>query len=143
MKKTFKIIGLLALAGVVGAILMYQFVYNKPHPDYEKEVALYTLPAEEIFQEFESNPKEANSKYTGKMIQVTGELDKVEQTDSLTIGVFVLSEGMFGDEGIRCTMLPKYAKQLKGVKLPIDIRIKGLCTGYNDTDIIMEHCSMK
>jgi len=143
MKKTLKIIGILALIGVIAAFLVYRFVYNKPHPDYEKEVAVYTLSAKEFYNEFKNQTDTANKKYTGKMIQVNGVLDKVEETDSLTIGVFVLSSGMFGDEGIRCTMLPNYGKKAKNLSPPVDVKIKGLCTGYNDTDVIMEHCSFK
>ncbi len=142
MKKTLKIIGILALIGIIAAFLVYRFVYNKPHPDYEEEVAVYTLSAEEFYNEFQNQTDAANKKYTGKMLKVKGELDKVEETDSLTIGVFAISSGMFGDEGIRCTMLPKYIPQLQKFTLPAEVTIKGFCTGYNDTDIIMEHCSI-
>ncbi|MCF8230702.1 MAG: OB-fold putative lipoprotein [Bacteroidales bacterium] len=141
MRKTLKIIGILALIGIIAAFLVYRFVYNKPHPDYEKEVAEYTLSAKEFYDEFKNQTVAANKKYTGKMIQVKGELDKVIQTDSLTIGVFVFSTGMFGNEGIRCTLLPKYNQKAKNLSTPANVSIKGLCTGYNDTDVIMEHCS--
>lgn len=141
MRKTLKIIGILALIGIIAAFLVYRFVYNKSHPDYEKEAAVYTLSAKEFYNEFKNQTAAANKKYTGKMIRVKGELDKVERTDSLTIAIFALSSGMFGDEGIRCTMLPKYNQKAKNLSTPANIIIKGLCTGYNDTDVVMEHCS--
>ena len=141
MKKAFKIIGIIAVIGLIAGFLVYQFVYNKPHPDYEKEEAVYTLPAKKLYQEFKNQTDSANEKYSGKIIAVTGELDKVVNTDSLTIGVFAFSSGMFGEEGIRCTMLPEYTKKAKALNTPTNIKIKGLCTGFNDPDVIMEHCS--
>lgn len=141
MRKTFKIIGILAAVGIIAGFLVYRFVYNKAHPEYEKEEAVYTLPAKKLYKEFKNQTDSANEKYSGKIIAVTGELDKVVNTDSLTIGVFVLSTGMFGDEGIRCTMLPKYTEKARKLNTPVNIKIKGMCSGFNDPDIIMEYCS--
>ena len=36
MKKWMKIIAVLTILGVLGAVALYVFVYNKPHPSYAK-----------------------------------------------------------------------------------------------------------
>jgi uncharacterized protein (DUF1330 family) len=143
MNRKYKIFLVILFIGVIAGLLVFQFVYNKSHPDYEKEVALFTLEAQELLDEYRNSNAEANEKYTGTVIQVRGEIDKIEQNDSLTVAVIALSEGLFGDEGIRCTMLPEYSKQLEQMALPKYVVIKGLCVGYNDTDVVMEHCSLK
>jgi len=143
MNKSLKILIAITAVGLIAAYLVYELYYNKPHPDYEEKMAVYTLSAEELYHQFETNTDSANNKFTGKIIRITGKMDKVEVTDSLTIGVIALSTGLFGDQGIRCTMLPKYAEKAQTLKTPKKVRIKGLCSGYNDTDVILEHCSFK
>ena len=141
MKKCFKITGGLAAIGIIAAVLIYVFVINKAHPDYEQEKASYVLQAEELFDQYRSG-NAANEKYTGKVIQITGILQKIDQADSADIVIFVFDEGMFGDEGVRCTMLPKYTEQCKAYALNTSITIKGYCTGYNDTDVVLKYCSI-
>lgn len=143
MNRKYKIFLTILFIGAIAGLLVFQFVYNKSHPDYEKEVALFTLEAQELLDEYRNSNAEANDKYTGTVIQVRGEIDKIEQNDSITVAVIALSEGLFGDEGIRCTMLPEYAKEVKQMTLPEYAVVKGLCVGYNDTDVVMEHCSLK
>ena len=54
MKKYLKIIGLIAIAGIIAALAVYKFVYNKPHPDYVKATPLFVLTAEELFRSYQS-----------------------------------------------------------------------------------------
>jgi hypothetical protein len=75
------------------------------------------------------------------VIQITGRINKVESVDSLTIAVFILDEGMFGDEGIRCSMLPNHSEKTHSLEGKTTT-IKGYLTGYNDTDVILENCSI-
>jgi hypothetical protein len=142
MKKWLKIAGSLAVIGIIAAILLYIFVYNKPHPKYEKLKPEYVLEARELYKSFSENSSIANQKYTGKMIQVEGELNEYETVDSLVIAVFIFEEGLFGGQGIRCTMLPNYNEEIIEPGTGSAVKIKGLCTGYNDTDVILEYCSL-
>ncbi|MFW5975013.1 MAG: OB-fold protein [Bacteroidota bacterium] len=142
MKNKFLKIGLVVvIAGLIGALAVYHFVYNKPHKDYTKEKAAYSLKAETLFNEFVNETQKANETYTGKVVEITGKPDKVEQTDTTLVLVFAFAEGMFGDEGIRCHMLSEY-QEAQDLALGGDVSIKGFCTGYNDTDVVMEHCSV-
>lgn len=45
MKRYLKIIGILAVLCIVAALLIYKFIYNKPHRDYEKAKAEFTIEA--------------------------------------------------------------------------------------------------
>ena len=62
--------------------------------------------------------------------------------DTCSIIVFAYESGMFGDEGIRCSLLPKYYMQSKEINNKEEITIKGYCTGYNETDVIIEQSSL-
>lgn len=142
MKKWIKVLIALVIIGAVAAGLVYQFVYNKPHPDYEMEPAVYSLQAEKLFEAFKSNTQKASEKYNGKVIEVIGEIDTLEQNNELVTAVFAFSEGMFGAEGVRITMLDKYHPEIQNHPLVEKITLKGFCSGYNGTDVILEKGSI-
>jgi hypothetical protein len=142
MKTWVKIILSLFGIGTVAALLLYVFVYNKSHPDFEKMKPDHTLSASDLYNSFKANTTESETKYNGKVVQVSGTLAKVESTDSLVIAVFVFNQGMFGDEGIRCTMLPSYNEEAKKLQPNGVYTIKGFCSGFNDPDVVLEQCSI-
>jgi hypothetical protein len=142
MKTWVKIILGLFVFGIVAIVLVYVFVYNKSHPDFEKMKPDYTVSASEFYNSYKANTTGSETKYNGKVIAVTGILSKIEATDSLVIAVFVFNQGMFGDEGIRCTMLPKFNEEAKKLQPGNQYKIKGYCTGFNDPDVILEQCSI-
>ena len=142
MKIGLKIgIGILVLA-IIAGILGYFFIYNKPHRDFEKADPDFNLSTFELFDAYISDRNMAETKFNGKVIQLEGAVQKIEKVDSIIIVVFVFQEGLFGDEGIRCTILPKFNDDILKVKPETSVLIKGFCTGYNDTDVILEKCSL-
>lgn len=141
MKKLLKIGAALAVIGILAAVYVWFFVYNKPHRDYEKADADFIISAEECYNHYASSDSKSQQ-YLDKVLQVDGIPSSIESTDSTMIVVFAFSSGMFGDEGIRCTMLPSQFEKTKTLTLSENITIKGYCTGYNGTDVILEHCSL-
>lgn len=141
MKKWIKIIAVLIILGLVGAVAAYVFVYNKPHPSYAKLEADYNISANVLYSQFMINSKTASEKYNGKMLLIEGTLSAIEVTDNASIAYFILEEGVFGNQGIRVSMMPEYATALSKEMIEKKIKIKGLCAGFNDTDVILEHGS--
>jgi hypothetical protein len=142
MKTWIKVISAILIIGFAGVLIVYFFVYNKPHTDYEKAKPEFTLNASDLYQAFITDKIQSGKKYNGKVIEVAGKLSKVETADSLTTCVFVFAQGMFGDEGVRCAMLPKFKDEALGLSPGLNVRLKGFCTGYNDTDVILDKCSI-
>ncbi len=141
MKNWIKIILILGIIGMIAAGLGYKFIYNKPHTNYENAKPEFSLSCNDLFTIYRTETKFAEQKYNGKVLLVSGTLNKIEKLDSLTVAIFVLDEGMFGDEGIRLTMLPNHANKINSY-LNKTVAIKGYCAGYNETDIILEKCSI-
>lgn len=138
MKKLVKVIGVLAILGILAATYGWFFVYNKPHVNYEKAEPDVALSAKECYQAF----SDESTENLGKILLINGLPTAIEQQDSLVIVVFAFNQGMFGDEGIRCTMLPNHNKKALTLDFSKEIKIKGICQGYNGTDVILEHCSI-
>ncbi len=136
MKKILLIVVIIALAG---GLYGWFFVYNKPHTNFENSKPDFKLSAQQLFNDFSGGKGES---YNGKVIEINGTAQKADISDTLVTLVFVFNEGMFGDEGIRCLFIPKFYNRLKAITYPAPVTLKGFCAGYNDTDVILEHCSL-
>jgi len=131
MKKIISI-GFLITVLLVGYV--YFFQYNKSHPDYANQKPVFQINAEKLYSDFTNNTD--SKKYLGKVIQIEGIVSTIEKTDSSAVISINFEEGMFGEQGVRCTMISSDVLVKSGAK----ITIKGVCTGYNDTDVVLEHC---
>lgn len=141
--KTWIRIGLgLVIVAILAGAYVYFFVYNKQHPDFEKERAAYQLSAGAVYRSFKNNPDAAARIFNGKMLGLTGPVSAVEQTDSIVTVVFVFGQGMFGDEGIRVNILPGSREKALGLSPGTEVTVKGYCTGYNETDVVLEQGSV-
>ncbi|MCX6306999.1 MAG: hypothetical protein NT040_18705 [Bacteroidetes bacterium] len=142
MKTWIKILLGLVVVGIIALLLVYKFVYNKQHPDYENLEPAFTVTAQDLYQAYKTNKEAASAKYNGKIIALTGKLSKMETADSLVTAVFVFNQGDFGDEGLRCTMLKKFNDAADKLQPDGEVKLKGYCTGYNETDVVLEKCSI-
>lgn len=139
MKKVTKITGVLFLAALLAAAYVWFFVYNKPHRNFEKAKPVIVESARQCYQNFKANARAAEA---GKVIEIYGLPAGIEQSDSLVVVVFAFQKGMFGNEGVRCTVLPNYRKEAAALSIRDTLYIKGFCSGYNGTDVILEDCSI-
>jgi hypothetical protein len=143
MKNWIKILIALIIIGVIAAGLVYKFYINKPHEDIEKATPAYTMSATELWQKYNADLKLSDSLYTGKVIEVTGNLSKTEKSDSLSFAIFVMeADSMFGDKSIRCEMLAKYGAETTAITPGTAVKIKGFCNGFDQTDVKFSKCSL-
>ena len=142
MKNWIKILIGLAVVGMIVAFLGYKFVYNKQHPNYENMEADFKIGAKDLYEAFKTDAATAGQKYNGKVVEISGVASNVEAVDSLVVAVFAFEDGMFGSQGVRVTMLPKFNDGIKNHASVEEIVLKGFCSGYNDTDVIIEKGSI-
>ncbi len=141
MKNWIKVLIGLVIIGIIGAFFVYRYI-NHGHPDYESAKADLTIRAKRLYVDYSMNKDIANPKYTGKIIILEGPISKIETVDSLVVLVYTYETGDFGDMGIRVTMLPDFNDAAKKLSIVKPSRIKGYCTGYNGTDVILEKGSI-
>ena len=143
MKKIFRIAVILAVIGVVAAALVWKFYVNKPHDDIERATPAYSMATEEIWNQYNTNRKVADSLYNNQVIELSGSLNRIDKNDSLVSVVFVMAaDSMFGDKTIACQMYKKYNEEAGALAVGAKVRIKGACVGYDDTDIKFNKCSI-
>jgi hypothetical protein len=143
MKTWKKWILLITIIGLIGAIMLFFLVYNKPHVDYERAKPEIEIYAADLYQAFIDDEQAAEEKYIGKVIAIEGSMGYIEEHEGFMIVGFVFQDGLFGSQGIRCIMLENHARQAASLSPGTSVNIKGLCTGFNGYDVIMEHCSFK
>ena len=142
MKNWLKVFAFAAIICILAIAYMWFFMYNKPHKDFEKANPDYVISAIECYNHYAIGKNTEENNYTGKVLQISGTPSSIENNDSTIVVVFAFNSGMFGDEGIRCTMLQSHNEKAKGLTTTRSIIIKGFCSGYNDTDVILEQCSI-
>jgi len=143
MKNWLKILIALAIVGIIAALLVYKFYINKPHADIEHATPAYTMTATELWKQYNDNLKLSDSLYTGKVIELSGNLSRADRSDSLIFAVFVMEQDTsFGDKSIRCEMLPNYRDAATSVAAGSPVKIKGFCNGFDQTDVKFSKCSV-
>lgn len=143
MKNWLKILIALAVVGAIAVFLVLKFYVNKPHADIENATPAYTMAASELWKQYNTDLKLSDSLYTGKVIEVTGNLSRADKSDTLTFAVFVMeADSMFGDKSIRCEMLPKYGAETSSIAPGTEVKIKGFCNGFDQTDVKFSKCSV-
>jgi hypothetical protein len=138
MKKIKRVLGILFALGILVAAYIWFFVYNKPHRNFEKAKPDITMSARQCYHEFSQNKIHAG----GKVLEIYGIPTSVKKSDSLVVVVFAFKKGMFGDNGIRCTMLADNQKKALALSTSDTAYIKGFCAGYNGSDVVLEDCSI-
>jgi len=138
MKNFKRVLGILFIIGILMATYIWFFVYNKPHRNFEKAKPDLTMSARDCYNSFSENKIHAG----GKVLEIYGIPSSIESSDTMVVAVFAFKQGMFGANGIRCTMLADNQQKARGLSTKDTVYIKGFCAGYNGSDVILENCSI-
>lgn len=138
MKIFKRILVIMFALGILVAGYIWFFVYNKPHRNFETAKPDLTMSARQCFNGFTQKKIHAG----GKVLELYGVPSSIQNSDSLVVVVFAFKKGMFGDNGVRCTMLKNFQKKALALSTSDTTYIKGFCAGYNGSDVILEDCSI-
>lgn len=125
---TVLMIGLLAIL-----IVVYQ-VFYKPHRDISKAKPDVITTVADMIEAFEKNDTSAHALYNNKVIQFTGEVSSVLQSDSLVSLQFDPGASLT----VTCEMHPNQEKKAKETSLGTKVTIKALYVGYLYDPILAE-----
>ena len=114
--------------------LVYGFyLYNKKTPSLENEKPDYTLTADELYTNFSTDEASAMEKYEGKILQVSGKVLMLTQTDSISNVVLNAEDALFG--AVNCS----FSTLKETLQKKENIVVKGQCQGYL-TNVILNNC---
>jgi hypothetical protein len=120
-------------AVIMGAIYgLTQF--EKPRENISEKKADISITSEQLQQAFETNEQNANTTYLNKVIEVSGPVGSISMNQD-NAPVITLRKAD-KDVGVLCTIIKKEIDKIKSVREGQEIKLKGLCTGYNGMDML-------
>ena len=124
----------------LGAWQAYRYFYKVPESLSQKNAA-FSVQADELVRQFETDSAAANSKYLGQVLTVQGEVASVDIEEDLTS---ILKTGTELST-IRCSMDNAERGKVEKVSVGNRIAVKGNCAGYTQdellgSDIILNRC---
>ncbi|MHB1277696.1 MAG: OB-fold protein [Bacteroidia bacterium] len=123
-KKIGIIIALLFLVGVAGVF----WIVNKPHKNIESAKPDFQLQVSDLIAGFAKEDSLAHARYFEKVIELTGEIEQVQQADSVSMLTFRSAEKSFQ---LSCMMDPLDHTPLAAKQL---VKLKCLYAGYLSPD---------
>jgi len=115
---------------LLAAALTGYVLWNKPHKDV-KDASAVKITATELYNNFITDSARARTRYTDKVVQLTGEVARLalNQQDQQIILIKTPVPGGY----INCTMEEKADLLKEGSP----VTIKGICSGYISGDADM------
>jgi type II secretory pathway pseudopilin PulG len=133
MKRSLKIIGILVILVIIGIAILF----NLPKDSSKNKKATIAITASELFEAFIENESEANKKYVGKIIELSGIVISIEEDEQgATVAVLQSDDPI---AGVMCTLERGQKKHLSPKSVGSTVRIKGLCTGKL-MDVVLNKC---
>ena len=123
-KKQFLLLGL--VVGLISAYVIWS-TFLKTAPSTTSLDTEAEITANELYQAFYSDETEANKLYLNKIIEVSGVVTSIDESEDLKPSISLATEG-FGV--IKCTFETAEDFDPKSVSVGAQITIKGECIGY-------------
>ena len=102
--------------------------YHRTNTDLAGATAAYTVNADQLMHEFETNDSVAEKKYSGKVVEVSGSIRQVEKDES---GSYTIALGNGASmSAVRCSMDSIHSAAVADLKPGRNITVKGNFTGY-------------
>jgi hypothetical protein len=132
MKKFIIIVLILA----AGAGSYGYYLYNKPRTGVSELTAAYSLDAKKIFKEYNADENAANTKFLGKVVEVSGAVRSVDIDDRGTMNI-AIETGEMG--AVNCQFEKK--DKMPSVVVGNQVNVKGICSGFL-LDIVLVDCEL-
>jgi len=134
MKLWKKIVLIIVVAGAAAIGYVGYHRYNDGPESYAEAKAI-NINAVTLLNDYNKSEAEANKKYIGKVIAVSGEIKEVTKNqEGQTVVTLKTSDPM---NSINCTLDQKNAAVTAGST----VTLKGLCTGYM-MDVYITRCTI-
>lgn len=135
MKVIYKILILLFVTAIIIGSGVYWYAFMRPYQNMLKAKPEFELSATNLFSEFNENETNANAKYLGKVIEITGRVVELKTTnDQLAI---VLEDELFGVRTFIDSSFYSTNKQIfESINPGTSVTIRGQCDGMLNDVII-------
>jgi hypothetical protein len=143
-RKQRKLTGMLFI--IVAGIGLWKGIdlYNEKNPDLLNVKTDIKISATDLIHQYKSNDSTANQIYLGKVIEINGNIRKIEKDEK---GYYTVMLGDTGDlSSVRCSIDTAHNEDAAHLKEGSSVILRGNCTGfYKDemglgSDVILNRC---
>jgi uncharacterized protein YycO len=127
-----RIIWLLVLVVITGGAYYGYNEYNRTNKDLSKVKPDITTSAAGIIKEFQDNESVSNKKFLGKIVELTGNVKKLEKDEQGDYTV-VLGDAS-SQSSVRCLSDSNHRNEFSVIKENSTITIRGVCTGFKKNE---------
>ena len=131
MKKLIQFI----LGLILALVIIYLILISLPKAKIDNVAVDYSITAVDLYSQFLRNEEKANTTYLGKIVEVKGQIQMVEE-DQAGATVLVL-KGDDGFGGVMCTLAESPRSNLYEINQ--NVTVKGLCAGKL-MDVVLNKC---
>ncbi len=152
-QKIFKLLVIIAVAGVLSAGAVGFYLFNMPHRDIQSSKTDFELTVASLVDEFLHDSNSANDKYLkededSKILEVSGNVAKISKDYNENVVVILREPGR--EVGVSCTFLSHSEHTTSQIEVGQHIKVKGIIRSgaYYDEDlkmyedVIMEKCDL-
>ncbi|MFK8162413.1 MAG: hypothetical protein AB8H12_08110 [Lewinella sp.] len=129
----------LPLLLIIGGLLAFKFLTPKGPIDILAAPTEITINAGTLYAAFEADEAAANSKYVGKVIEVSGMLSEMSKNEAGQYSLNLGADSMLGQ--VVCNLSNTNPAQTKAASIGQSITVKGLCTGYL-FDVVLDNSAI-
>lgn len=130
MKKILIILSL----GLVIALAVGYYQWNKPKRTAADEKPVASLTADDLFMAYAENETASNAAYLNKVVEVSGTIISTETDPTGATVAYLETSDLLGT--VSCTFVPDNTLVITTGE---QITVKGICTGML-TDVILTQC---
>lgn len=121
-----KLILLIGIVGLIGGLIAYQ-MYTQPLKDMTNLDAEVQMTATDLYAAYDVDESAANEAYLGKIIEVTGVVQQIENGDAGTATVVLDTGAALGS--VLCRMDQQKGGDLSHLQPGQQIQVRGECVG--------------
>jgi hypothetical protein len=121
------------LAAATGGYFYVTSEINRKSPSMADSPEDFEINTTDLVDEYQTNPKEADKKYLGKIILLSGNIKSLENSEK---GFYTI---VLGDSSsissVRCSMDNSIALNVSELPVGAAIVLRAECTGFNPDDL--------
>ena len=118
--------------------------YNRTNKDVSNVKADIKITAKELIHQYEANDSSADKKYSGKIIEVSGNIKDIKKDEA---GYYTVVLGDTANmSSVRCSMDTVHRQDAAMLMPGSSATVRGYCTGFNKddmglgSDVILNRC---
>lgn len=124
---------------LVGGLLAYQFLQPKGPLDIHAAPTELSINAGSLYAAFAADEEEANATYVGKVIEVSGQLNAIEQDEAGDYQLKLAVDDPLGQ--VICALAKGEGNPIASASIGASTTIKGVCTGYL-FDVVIDNAAV-